>query len=139
MAGYGTGAAREWQWPGLTLLRASVSFHVLSPNAYTEVHLVIDPALARVLFWTAVVGCAIAQLLIVRAAARGYDDAVAEGIPHPSRGAEMAWTILPGVMLALVLFLTWRALPRERRARELPVTAAAYAPDIPSAPGAGSR
>jgi heme/copper-type cytochrome/quinol oxidase subunit 2 len=33
-----------------------------------------------------------------------------DGSASPSRPIEVAWTVLPAIMLALVLVLTWRAL-----------------------------
>jgi hypothetical protein len=76
------------------------------------VTLSIDPAPARVVFWIAVACCAIAQLLIVRGAWRTPPAGeAADGIPRPSRAAEIAWTILPGIVLAVIFALTWRALP----------------------------
>jgi heme/copper-type cytochrome/quinol oxidase subunit 2 len=58
-------------------------------------------------------GCCIAaQLAITRAAARIPDDVpVANGVPRPSRAAEVVWTLVPAVALTLVFALTWRALP----------------------------
>lgn len=75
-------------------------------------NLSIDPASARAVFWIAVACCAIAQLLIVRGSWRVPPATEAtDGLPRPSRAAEMAWTILPGIVLAIVFALTWRALP----------------------------
>jgi hypothetical protein len=60
----------------------------------------------------------------VRAAARtpvrrAGDDAV----PRPARLAEVAWTLVPAIVLAAVLLLTWQAINRtapssERRAAD---------------------
>jgi heme/copper-type cytochrome/quinol oxidase subunit 2 len=60
-------------------------------------------------FWLAAVCCALAQAAIVRSALRARDHRP-DGSASPSRPTEVAWTVLPAVMLALVLVLTWRAL-----------------------------
>jgi len=33
-----------------------------------------------------------------------------DGIASPTKSVEVAWTVLPALMLAFVLLLTWRAL-----------------------------
>jgi heme/copper-type cytochrome/quinol oxidase subunit 2 len=51
----------------------------------------------------------IAQAAIVRSALRARAQRP-DGSASPSRSIEAAWTIVPAIMLALVLVLTWRAL-----------------------------
>lgn len=119
-----------------------MSFRELSPNPIAaHVTLALDPALARAIFWIAVASCAVAQILIVRAAARTpRDGEVADGIPRPTRAAEVGWTVLPGIVLAIVFLLTWRALPAggEGAADEAPA-AAAIVQAPPASDDAGSR
>jgi hypothetical protein len=63
------------------------------------------------LFWSAVVCCLAAQIAITAAAARPPRPVEAEGdVPLPHRTAEVAWSLVPAVMLGLVLLLTWNAL-----------------------------
>ncbi|HEY2895741.1 MAG TPA: hypothetical protein VGJ12_01290 [Gemmatimonadaceae bacterium] len=50
-----------------------------------------------------------AQIAIVRSALRARAQRP-DGSASPSRPIEVAWTILPAIMLALVLVLTWRTL-----------------------------
>jgi len=68
-------------------------------------------SLADAIFWVAVACCVIAQLAIVRSVlvspARVPDS---EPTSKSRRIVEIAWAVLPGVALALVLLLTWRAM-----------------------------
>ena len=71
--------------------------------------------MADLIFWLAVACCVVAQVAIVRAAlkapppgARGAEPGAE--VPRPRRASEIAWTILPALGLAIVLFATWRAI-----------------------------
>jgi heme/copper-type cytochrome/quinol oxidase subunit 2 len=67
--------------------------------------------LADAIFWVAVACCTIAQLAIVRSAivspARVAGSAPTSGV---RRTAEIAWAVIPGIALAVVLLYTWRAM-----------------------------
>jgi heme/copper-type cytochrome/quinol oxidase subunit 2 len=69
------------------------------------------------LFWVATACCVVAELAILRSllfgrarAAEVKDTMGASRTAHASRPADIAWAILPAVGLALVLYLTWRAV-----------------------------
>ena len=87
-------------------------------NSLEDTSISFDPGVATAIFWVAVACCAIAQVAIVRSAARTAsrsahvhrDGGQAAGVPRPHPAAEVAWTLVPAVMLALVLLVTWRAL-----------------------------
>lgn len=68
-------------------------------------------SLADAIFWVAVACCFVAQLAIVRSVivspARIPDS---QPTSMGRRVVEIAWAVLPGVALALVLLLTWRAM-----------------------------
>jgi heme/copper-type cytochrome/quinol oxidase subunit 2 len=68
-------------------------------------------SLADAIFWVAVACCAVAQLSIVRSVlvspARVPDS---QPTSAGRRVVEIAWAVLPGVALAFVLLLTWRAM-----------------------------
>jgi heme/copper-type cytochrome/quinol oxidase subunit 2 len=68
-------------------------------------------SLADAIFWVAVACCVIAQLAIVRSVlvspARVPDS---QPTSTGRRVVEIAWAVLPGVALAFVLLLTWRAM-----------------------------
>lgn len=57
--------------------------------------------LATVIFWVAVVCCAVAQVAIVRSALLS---------PSTKRSIDIVWSVLPGVGLAALLVFTWKAL-----------------------------
>ena len=62
-------------------------------------------------FWAAVAVCAVAQAFIIAAAVRARHADRADGaVPRPSRAAEIAWTVLPAIGLALLFVFTHRAL-----------------------------
>jgi heme/copper-type cytochrome/quinol oxidase subunit 2 len=73
------------------------------------------------LFWVAAVCCVLAELAILRSllfgrarAAEAMDSMGAARAAHASRSVDIAWAILPAIGLALVLYLTWRAVDAER-------------------------
>ena len=68
--------------------------------------------IADAIFWIAVACCSVAQLAIIRSVVisptRLSDSAIE---PSPiRRTVEIAWAVLPGVALAIVLLFTWRAM-----------------------------
>lgn len=69
-------------------------------------------AVADLMFWVALVCCAVAQVAIIRsvfivtpAAATG-----AEPGAVPRRATELAWALLPAVVLGALFWVTWRAM-----------------------------
>jgi heme/copper-type cytochrome/quinol oxidase subunit 2 len=74
-----------------------------------------------VLFWVAAVCCVLAELAILRSllfgrarAAEARDSMGGARTAHASRPVDIAWAILPAIGLALVLYLTWRAVGAAR-------------------------
>ena len=95
--------------------------------------------LASSIFWAAVAVCAIAQLAIARSALRtrpGASDSTGTA-PRTTSVAELLWVLLPALMLAGALLLTWRAMATRTSlvdaVRETIVAQAA--PVAPAAPG----
>jgi heme/copper-type cytochrome/quinol oxidase subunit 2 len=70
---------------------------------------IIRTPLSDIIFWLAAACCALAQAAIIRSAIRARAQRP-DGTASPSRPIEVAWTVLPALMLALVLVFTWRAL-----------------------------
>ena len=71
----------------------------------------MSPALADAIFWIAVGCCAAAELAIVRSAlARRAEPTAGSPVPGVRRGAEVVWAVVPALILAAVLFATWRAM-----------------------------
>lgn len=62
-----------------------------------------------VIFWLAVACCVVAQVAIVRGAARA-GRVSGQGEDRALRRSELAWTLVPAAMLAAVLLFTWRAM-----------------------------
>ena len=61
------------------------------------------------LFWACATLCAIAELLILRAALRPAPPAPST-VPQSPRGVEILWGILPAFALIAILWAAWRAL-----------------------------
>jgi heme/copper-type cytochrome/quinol oxidase subunit 2 len=70
----------------------------------------IGSSLTVFLYWFAVACCVVAQAAIVRAALRAPAAGVEPRVPRPQRAAEVAWVLVPAIVLALVLAFTWRAM-----------------------------
>jgi heme/copper-type cytochrome/quinol oxidase subunit 2 len=67
-----------------------------------------------VVFVACVVACAVAHVAILAAVARRPARNADPGVPHPRRGIEIVWALLPALALALVVTATWE------RVREKP-------------------
>jgi heme/copper-type cytochrome/quinol oxidase subunit 2 len=68
--------------------------------------------LADAIFWIAVACCSVAQLAIIRSAivspARPSDSG--DATTPARRAAEIAWAVIPGIALGVVLVFTWQAI-----------------------------
>jgi heme/copper-type cytochrome/quinol oxidase subunit 2 len=63
------------------------------------------------LFWACAAICAVAELLILRAAFKPADDpSPSATVPHSPRGVEMLWGILPAIALIAVFVVAWRSI-----------------------------
>jgi heme/copper-type cytochrome/quinol oxidase subunit 2 len=91
--------------------------------------------LGDVIFWIAAVCCLVAQVAIIRSAFTPYQPASGSErvpLPRPRTGVEVAWTLLPALLLIGVFALTWHTMHRPRSApASLRVSAAAAAPAAP--------
>ena len=65
---------------------------------------------ADAIFWVAVACCAVAQLAILRSVSTSAVAAGGERTPSSRRLGEIVWAVVPGVVLAVVLVFTWRAI-----------------------------
>jgi heme/copper-type cytochrome/quinol oxidase subunit 2 len=71
----------------------------------------LSPALADAIFWIAVASCTIAQILILRSAmVAPMSEPSDPHLPKPNRAVEIAWTFVPAVGLAALLWFTWAAI-----------------------------
>ena len=75
------------------------------------------------IFWLSALIALVAQLAIVVATVRvsrphpvADVPAIAQGetgsLPRPRRGLEIFWAVVPALALAVLLFFTWRGIPR---------------------------
>ena len=70
---------------------------------------------AEVIFWVAVVCCVVAEIAILKATATGrYVPPADPALPVVRRPAEIVWAIVPAVVLAIVLWMTWAAIHAPR-------------------------
>jgi heme/copper-type cytochrome/quinol oxidase subunit 2 len=68
-------------------------------------------AAADLVFWVALVCCAVAQIAIIRSVLLVTPLASrSEPMPIARRATEVAWAVLPGLILAAVFWATWRAM-----------------------------
>src|SRR2546423_14870370 len=67
---------------------------------------------AGLLCWPAPIGCAVAEIGILRStlAERGGTASKAELVPTASRGGELAWAVVPAVGLCVVFAFTWQRI-----------------------------
>jgi len=74
--------------------------------------------LADAIFWIAVACCSIAQLAIIRSAVISPAQPADSGAPTSPlrRTAEIAWAVIPGIALGVVLAFTWSAMHASRAA-----------------------
>ena len=74
-------------------------------------------------FWLAAACCAAGQLLILRSVIRARAHVAAAGEARPRFAAELAWTLLPALVLALTLAATWRAVRADAAMHNMPAAA----------------
>ena len=75
----------------------------------------VSASVGEAIFWIAVLSSVIAETAILRAilrvrAAHPSVPPTGAALPRVRRGAEILWAVLPALLLALVLVLTWRAM-----------------------------
>ena len=72
----------------------------------------MNQPLAETIFWIAALACAVAEIAILRStfATRHGTPAKSGLVPVSSRGAELAWAVIPAVALCAVLALTWKQI-----------------------------
>lgn len=71
--------------------------------------MIIPTSFSNLIFWIAAACCAFSQALIVRSALRARA-LRPDGSASPPKVVEVAWTVVPALMLAAVLLFTWRTL-----------------------------
>ena len=69
-------------------------------------------AAADLMFWVALACCAVAQIAIIRSVLVVTPSTVTGAEPARAhrRATELAWALLPAVVLAALFWATWRAM-----------------------------
>src|SRR4051794_16581222 len=88
---------------------AEATFRLARDGVPRQLSRTIRTHFSDTIFWLAVACCALAQAAIIRSAFRARAQRP-DGSASPSRPMEIAWTVVPALMLALVLVFTWRTL-----------------------------
>ena len=92
------------------------------------------------LFWCAVVVCAVAQVGILRPLVAPREAPVAATrVPAARRGTEVLWGVVPALALALLLAATWRAVHPRQPAAPAPAAPALTLLDDVAGVGSGAR
>ncbi len=80
-------------------------------SAATPTATLLPSPVAGALFWVGVVACVVAQYFIIRAVWRAVPSVTGSpDVPSPHRGMEIAWAILPAVLIVAVFLGAWRVL-----------------------------
>lgn len=67
-------------------------------------------SLAEAIFWIAVLACVVAQIALLRSSISMKAEKHSELVPDSPRSSELAWSILPALVLTALLFATWRKI-----------------------------
>jgi heme/copper-type cytochrome/quinol oxidase subunit 2 len=72
----------------------------------------VSPILADALFWSCVAAVTVAQVALLRSAARVVRPGVrAPDVPVASRRAmELVWAVVPAIVLALAIVWAWKTM-----------------------------
>ena len=67
-------------------------------------------SLAEAIFWIAALACIVAQFALLRSSFRIKKDSKSELVPGSPRPVELAWAILPALLLSALLVVTWQKI-----------------------------
>ena len=70
----------------------------------------MNQPLAEMIFWIAVVACAVAEVAILRSTFVARRANKSELVPASPRSGEIAWAVLPALALCAVLIATWQRI-----------------------------
>jgi heme/copper-type cytochrome/quinol oxidase subunit 2 len=70
----------------------------------------MNQPLADAIFWIAALACVIAEIAILRSTYAARSVEKSELVPAASRNGEIAWAIIPAIVLAVLLGSTWQRL-----------------------------
>ena len=93
----------------------------------------VPGAVIGVIFWAAAAACVVAQFFIIRAVVKAVPSVTGSpDVPTPHRAMEIAWAILPGLLILAVFVGAWRLLYPSNPSDLLPTTSRG-APEAPAA------
>ena len=70
----------------------------------------MNQPLAEMIFWIAVVACAVAEVAILRSTFAARRANRSELVPASSPGGELAWAVIPALALCAMLVATWHKI-----------------------------
>jgi hypothetical protein len=98
----------------------------------------MNQPLAEMIFWIAVVACAVAEVAILRSTFVAQRANKSELVPASPRGGEIAWALLPALALCAVLIATWQRIEaRESHMQMMDHSGVGHSMQMPSSQPAG--
>ncbi|HUQ99031.1 MAG TPA: hypothetical protein VM166_06215 [Gemmatimonadaceae bacterium] len=64
--------------------------------------------MAEAIFWIGAIACVVAEVMILRSSFAATRENKSALVPTASRSSELAWAILPAILLSILLLATWR-------------------------------
>jgi len=96
--------------------------------------------LAEMIFWIAVVACAVAEVAILRSTIVARRANKSELVPASPRSGEIAWAVLPALALCAVLIATWQRIEaRESHMQMMDHSGMGHSMQMPSPPPPAPR
>ena len=70
----------------------------------------MNQPLAEAIFWIGALACVFAEVMILRSSFAASRENKSSLVPTATRRSELAWAILPAVMLSVLLLATWNEM-----------------------------
>jgi heme/copper-type cytochrome/quinol oxidase subunit 2 len=100
----------------------------------------MNQPLAEMIFWVAVVACAVAEVAILRSIFVSRSANKSELVPASPRGGEIAWAVIPALALCAVLVATWQRMEaRESHMQMMDHSGMDHPMQMPAPPPAAPR
>jgi len=100
----------------------------------------MNQPLAEAIFWIAALACVVAEIAILRSTYAARRVEKSDLVPSASRGGEIVWPIVPAVMLAFLLAVTWRRIEaRETHTEMMDHSGMQHSTPMPGMPPPASR
>ena len=97
-------------------------------------------SLAEAIFWIAALACVVAQIALLWSSLSTKGEQRSELVPVSRRSTELAWAILPALVLSVLLVATWRRVSErdEHPHMDHGGMSAAATKELPRSPAPGS-